>query len=55
MSILQCKDSVYEYGQSQGNVTDGKTEDLREIPVTVPLCPLQIPHGLTWASMVRGW
>jgi hypothetical protein len=36
----------------------GKTEELGEIPVSVPLCPPQIPHGLTWvqtkASRVRG-
>jgi hypothetical protein len=36
----------------------GKTEVLGEKPVPVPLCPLQIPHGLTrnWsrASVVRG-
>jgi hypothetical protein len=27
----------------------GKTEGLWEKPVPVPLCPPQIPHGLTWA------
>jgi hypothetical protein len=31
----------------------------RRKPVPVPLCPPQIPHGLTWArtraSVVRGW
>jgi hypothetical protein len=36
----------------------GKTEELREKPVPVPLCPPQIPHGLTRArtraSTVRG-
>jgi hypothetical protein len=36
----------------------GKTEELGEKPVPVPLCPPQIPHGLTrawtWASAVRG-
>jgi hypothetical protein len=36
----------------------GKTEVLGEKPVTVPLCPPQIPHGLTrdrtWASAVGG-
>jgi hypothetical protein len=36
----------------------GKTRELREKPVPVPLCPPQIPHGLiwtwTWASTVRG-
>jgi hypothetical protein len=36
----------------------GKTEELWEKLVPVPLCPRQIPHGLTWArtqaSAVRG-
>jgi hypothetical protein len=36
----------------------GKTKELREKPVPVPLCPPQIPHGLTqdWtqASAVGG-
>jgi hypothetical protein len=32
----------------------GKTEVLGKKPVPVPLCPPQIPHGLTWASAVRG-
>jgi hypothetical protein len=36
----------------------GKAEELGEKPVLVPLCPLQIPRGLTWArswaSAVRG-
>jgi hypothetical protein len=36
-----------------------KTEELGEKPVPVPLCPPQIPHGLTQvrtrASAVRGW
>jgi hypothetical protein len=37
----------------------GKTEVLGEKPVPVPLCPPQIPHGLTRdrtrASAVRAW
>jgi hypothetical protein len=45
--------------ESHSGIFDGKTEDLREKPVPVPLCPPQIPHGLawvwTWASGVRGW
>jgi hypothetical protein len=36
----------------------GKTEELGNKPVPVPLCPLQIPHGLnrarTRASAVKG-
>jgi hypothetical protein len=38
--------------------TGGKTEQLRKKPVSVPLCPPQISHeltwGWTWASAVRG-
>jgi hypothetical protein len=38
---------------------EGKTEELGEKPVPVPLCPPQIPHGLTRdrtrASAVGGW
>jgi hypothetical protein len=30
-----------------------KAEELIEEPVPLPLCPPQIPHRLTWASMVR--
>jgi hypothetical protein len=26
----------------------GKTEIIEEYAVPVPLCPLQIPHGLLW-------
>jgi hypothetical protein len=40
-------------------IQTGKTEELREKkPVSVPLCPTQIPHGLTrvqtQASAVKG-
>jgi hypothetical protein len=38
---------IYEYGQPRWNDTDGKTEELGEKPVTVALCPPQIPHGIT--------
>jgi hypothetical protein len=41
-----------------GMIWQGKPEELGEKPVPVPLCPPQIPHGLTrartWASAVRG-
>jgi hypothetical protein len=33
---------------------DGKIEELREKSIPAPLCPPQIPHGLTWDSAVRG-
>jgi hypothetical protein len=37
----------------------GKTEELWDKPVPVPLCLLQIPHEINrarkWASAVRGW
>jgi len=32
----------------------GKTEELRKKPVTVELCPPQIPEGQTWSSALRG-
>jgi hypothetical protein len=35
----------------------GKIEEVRERPISVPLCPQQIPHGLipawTWYSVLR--
>jgi hypothetical protein len=41
-----------------GIILTGETEELGEKPVPVPLCPPQIPHGLTRArtraSAVRG-
>jgi hypothetical protein len=42
-----------------GRYWQGKAENLREKPVPVPLCPPQLPHGLTHVrnrtSTVRGW
>jgi hypothetical protein len=32
-----------------GKILTGETKELREKPIPMPLCPLQIPHGLTWA------
>jgi hypothetical protein len=49
----------YEFGERRWNdILTGETEELREKPVPVPLCPPQISHGLTQArtraSAVRG-
>jgi hypothetical protein len=37
----------------------GEDQSTRRRTCPLPLCPLQIPHGLTWeqtqASVVRGW
>jgi hypothetical protein len=37
----------------------GKSEEIREKPDPVPLCPPQIPYGLTWAGTractMRSW
>jgi hypothetical protein len=33
------------------NILTGKTEVLGEKPVSAPLCPPQIPHGLIWDRM----
>jgi hypothetical protein len=40
---------IYEFGEPRWNVTDGKTEELREKAVPVPHYPPIIPHGLTQA------
>jgi hypothetical protein len=49
---------IYEYGESQWNDIGGKTKELGEKSVPLPLWPLQMPRGLTgaqtWASMVSG-
>jgi hypothetical protein len=52
-------DSFFRVMEHRWNEIDrGKTEVLGEKPVPVPLCPPQIPHGLTRdrarASAVRG-
>jgi hypothetical protein len=56
-----CRSSPrwYEFGERRWNdILTGETEELGEKPVPVPLCPPQIPHGLTRArtraSAVRG-
>jgi hypothetical protein len=38
---------IHEYGALMEWYWQGKTEELGEKPVPVPLCPPQIPHGLT--------
>jgi hypothetical protein len=39
----------YVLEKDGGMILAGETEELGEKPVPVPLCPPQIPHGLTWA------
>jgi hypothetical protein len=39
--------NLYEYGDIWWNDTDRGPEELGENPVPEPLCPPQIPHGLT--------
>jgi hypothetical protein len=52
--LLFIPQIIYEYGEPRWNDTDrGKPKNSREKPVPVPLCPPQIPHGLTQASAVR--
>jgi hypothetical protein len=55
-SILHIPQRIW-VSESDGEMIywQGKTEELEEKPVPVPLCPPQIPCGLTWASIVRGW
>jgi hypothetical protein len=49
----------YEYGALVEWYLQGKTEELKEKSVLVPLYPSQIPYELTqvqtWASVVRDW
>jgi hypothetical protein len=55
MGLLNIPHMICKYGEPQWNDIDrGKLKNSTEKPVQVPLCPLQIPHGLTQASMVRG-
>jgi len=46
-----------EHRANVGRYRQGETELLGEKPVTVPLCPPQTSHGLTWdrtwTSVVR--
>jgi hypothetical protein len=58
VSILRIPQMIWVWRVMVEWYIDGKTEELWEKPVPVPLCPPQIPHGLTraWtrASVVRG-
>jgi hypothetical protein len=58
-ALLFIPQMIYEYGAQWNDMERGKTEEFRQKPVPVPLCPLQIPHWLTRAqtrsSIVRGW
>jgi hypothetical protein len=47
MDILFIPQIIYEFGEQWWNDTDGKTEEFKDKPVPVPLCPPQIPYGLT--------
>jgi hypothetical protein len=44
---------IYEYGAMV--LLTRKNQRTGEKSVPMPFCPPQIPHGLTWASSVRGW
>jgi hypothetical protein len=39
MGLLFILDVIHEYGEPWWNDIDGKTEELGEKPVPVPLCP----------------
>jgi hypothetical protein len=58
VSILRIPQMIWVWRATVEWYWQGKTEELGEKPVPVPLCPPQIPHGLTrarnWASAVRG-
>jgi hypothetical protein len=49
-SIAHPPDGTYMSMEKHGGmILSGKTEELGEKSVAAPLCPLQIPHGLTRA------
>jgi hypothetical protein len=57
--VLFIPHMIHEYGQPRWNDTDrGKTKTSDKKTIPVPLCPPQIPQGLTraltWTSVVRG-
>jgi hypothetical protein len=58
VSILRIPQMIWVWRPTMEWYWQGKTEELGEKPVPVPLCPPQIPHGLTRertrASAVRG-
>jgi hypothetical protein len=58
VSILRFPQMISVWRATVEWYWQGKTEQLGENPVPVPLCPPQIPHGLTrartQASVVRG-
>jgi hypothetical protein len=58
VSILRIPQMIWVWRATVEWYWQEKTEELGEKPVPVPLCPPQIPHGLTWertrASAVRG-
>jgi hypothetical protein len=55
--VIPPPDDIWLWGAMVSDI--GRTKELREKPVPVPLYPSQIPHGLTQAwtqvSFVRGW
>jgi hypothetical protein len=60
MDLLFVPQMLHESRQPQWNAVDsGKPKNSWEKPVPVPLCPPQIPHGLTRArtraSAARDW
>jgi hypothetical protein len=58
VSILRTPQMIWVWRATVEWYWQGKPEELGEKPVPVPLCPPQIPHGLTRertrASAVRG-
>jgi hypothetical protein len=58
LAILRIPQMIWVWRATVEWYWQGKTEELGEKPVPVPLCPPQIPHGLTRArtrdSAVRG-
>jgi hypothetical protein len=53
ISILRIPQMIWVWRTTVEWYWQGKTEELREKPVLVPLCPPQIPHGLTRVKQTR--
>jgi hypothetical protein len=54
MGLLFISQMIYDYGESWWNNMDREYKRTRRKSVPVLLCPPEIPHGLTRASVVIG-
>jgi hypothetical protein len=54
MGLLFISQMIYDYGEPWWNNMDREYKRTRRKSVPVLLCPPEIPHGLTRASVVIG-